>query len=240
MSGSLIKRSRAAMLLAAGAMALTLVSAGGAQAAPAAERCTIKSYTPAKFVVAATDTQRQFKVKTTGCTQKNWRVDLLVDDEPVVVLATKAKPVSVLFPKELDNTLAGRYKVLITVKSTDNKVTKKKFFFSLLRRSTFGTSFNVGPEPAAPGATLTVLGTLKRVSWGENPSYVPYANRTVRVQFRASGTKKFVNVATATTDANGNVSTTVTPSGSGTWRMFFAGNAATGAAVSAVDGVRVG
>ena len=71
-------------------------------------------------------------------------------------------------------------------------VSKKKFSFHLLRRSTFGSSLNVGPEPAERGDTLTVVGTLKRVSWGESPSYVAYAGRTVQVQFKASGTTKFV------------------------------------------------
>ena len=238
MSGSLIKRGRATMLVAAGAMVLSAAAAGGAQAAPAAEKCTIKRYTPATFVVGATDAERLFKVKTTGCTQKNWRVDLLVDDG-AVVLATKAKPLITFMPAGLDNALAGSYQVLVTVKSTDDKVSKKKFNFSLLRRAGFGKTVNAGPEPTTEGSPLKIVGTLKRASWGENPSNVPYADRTVRVQFRAVGTKKFVNVKTVLTDAEGNVAATVTAVKSGFWRLRFAGNATTGAAESAADGVAV-
>jgi hypothetical protein len=238
MSGSLIKRGRATMIVATGAMALTMVSSGGAQAATAARTCTIKSFTPTKFVVAATETERQFAVKTTGCTQKSWRVDLVVSDGNVL-LATKAEPVTTFVPAELDNALAGSYQVLVTVKSTDNKTSKKKFAFSLLRRSTFGNSFNVGPEPARRNATVKLVGTLTRVSWGKKPHYVAYPNRTVRVQFKASGTKTFLNVKSATTDAAGKVSTTVTTKKSGTWRLHYAGNAATGAADSKGDAVAV-
>jgi hypothetical protein len=219
-------------------MALSTVSAGGAQAAPTAQKCTIKSFSPAKFTVAATDTERQFRVKTTGCTQKNWRIDLIADDETVDI-ASKAKPLTTFRPSKMVNALAGSYQVLITVKSTDDKVTKKKFKFSLLRRTTFGTTLNVGPEPATRGDALKLVGTLKRVSWGPEPSYVPYANRTVQVQFKASGTRVFKTVKDATTDADGNVAANVRANKSGTWRLHWAGNAATNAVNSNVDGVTV-
>jgi hypothetical protein len=238
MSGSLFKRSRATMLVAAGAMALSTVSAGGAQAVTAAQKCTIKGYTPGKFTVAATDTERQFRIKTSGCTQKNWRVDLLLEDGAVDI-ATKAKPVTQFVPSKMINSMAGTYQVLITVKSTDDKVTKKKFKFSLLRRTTFGTTLNVGPEPASRGDELQVVGTMKRVSWGPEPTYVPYANRTVQVQFKASGTRVFKNVKNATTGADGNIAETVPATKSGTWRLHWAGNAATNAVNSNVDGVTV-
>jgi hypothetical protein len=237
MSGSLIQRSRAAMLVAAGAMALSMVAAGGAQAAPAAQTCTIKSYSPTKFVVAAVDTTKTFKVKTTGCTQKNWKIQLLVDGNPV--LATKAKPVTTFDPSKLDNSLAGGYQVLVTVKSTDNKTSKKKFKFNLQRRSTFGTSFNVSPEPAHLGDTLNVVGTLKRVSWGPTPTYVAYPKISVQLQFKAAGTKTYVKVKSLTTDAAGKVAGTVIASKSGTWRLHFAGNGVTGASDSKADAVTV-
>lgn len=247
MSGSFIKRSRATVLAAAGAIALSTVAAGGAQAAPAApQTCTIKSYTPTKFVVAATNTTHQFKVKTTGCTQQSWRVDLLVDDEDAdtvaddkVLLATKAEPVTTFVPSALVNSLAGSYQVLVTVKSTDNKTSKKKFKFSLQRKSTFGKTLNVTPEPAERGDTLKVVGTLKRVSWGETPSYRPYAGRSVQVQFKAAGTKTFKKIKSVTTNSAGKISTTVTAKKSGTWRLHFAGNSATGVADSVGDPVTV-
>lgn len=238
MSGSFIKRSRATVLAAAGAIAFSAVSAGGAQAAPAAQTCTIKTYTPAKFVVAATNTEKQFKVTTTGCTQQSWRVDLLVEDT-TVVLATKAEPMTTFVPSALDNSLAGSYQVLVTVKSTDDKTTKKKFKFSLLRKSTFGKTFNVTPEPAERGDTLKVVGTLQRVSWGAKPAYRAYADRAVQVQFKAAGTKTFKNVKSAKTNSAGKISTTVTATKSGSWRLHFAGDSATGATDSVVDPVTI-
>jgi hypothetical protein len=239
MSGFLTKRSRATMLAAAGAVVISLVPAGGAQAAASAQTCTIKSYTPAKFVVTATDTEKQFKVKTTGCTQKNWRVDLIIDGDPEP-LATMAEPVVTFFPSKMDNTLAGGYKVLITVKSSDDKISKKKFNFALQRKSTFGSTLNVGPETVAAGDTLKVVGTLKRVSWGPTPKYVAYGKQTVQVQFKASGTTTYKKIKSVVTATNGKISTTVPAKKSGTWRLTYAGNGATGTAISKTDGITVG
>jgi hypothetical protein len=239
MSGSSIRRSRAAMLVTAGAIALSMVSAGGAQAAPGApEKCTIKGFTPGQYIVNKTDTFREFKVQTRGCRQKNWRIELIGDTNEV--LAFKAKPVTEVRPAKLDNAMAGTYEVLVTVKSTDNVTTKKKFPFSLVRRAAFGNTFSIGPEPASQGDTLNVVGKLQRVTWGENPSYEPYANRNVQVQFKAVGTRTFKKVKTVKTDADGDVITTVTATRSGTWRLRYAGNAATSAAVSKSNGIRLG
>ena len=238
MSGSLIRRSRAAMLVSAGAIALSMVTAGGAQAAPAApEKCTIKGFTPGKFVVAGTDTERQFRVQTTGCRQKNWQIDFIGDTQ--TLLANKSKPFTLIKPSKLDNTMAGVYEVLVTVKSTDNKTTKKKFNFSLLRRSTFGNTFSIGPNPATQGGTLKVVAKLQRVNWGEPTSYGPYVGRNVQLQFKAAGKKTFKKVKTVKTDADGDVITTVTATKSGTWRLSFAGNAATGPARSKSRGIKI-
>lgn len=238
MAGTRMKRSRASVLVAAGAMVLSLVAAGGASAAPAEQPCTITGYSPTRFVVGATSGTREFTVRTTGCTRRNWRINIVLS-ETAPMLATKRLPVTTFFAKELVNADAGSYPVVVIAKSTDDKVSKKKFKFFLVRRSTFGTTLDVGPEPASEGDTLQLRGTLKRVSWGPNPSYVPYPDRTVEVQFRASGTRKYVTVKNATTDAQGNVATTVSATRSGFWRLHFDGNAATGGANSNVDGVRV-
>jgi hypothetical protein len=239
MSGSLIRRSRAAMLMTAGAIALSTVTAGGAQAVPAApEKCTIKGFTPSTFVVGATNSQREFKVQTSGCRQKNWRIDLVGGGTET--LARKATPLIMSVPSELDNSMAGTYRAVIIVKSTDNRITKKKAFFSLLREATFGTTFSIGPESAVEGDTLNVVGKLQRASWGGEPFFGPYVNRNVQVQFRAVGTKTFKRVKTVKTDVDGDVITTVTANKSGTWRLRFAGNAATGPATSTTNGIRLG
>jgi len=229
------------MIAAAGVVALSVVAVGGAQAAPAAaEKCTIKSYTPKTFVVSEVTTEKTFKVKTTGCTQKSWRIDLVDSEGNKAVLVKSAKPVVPLEASDLENGLAGHYRVLVTVKSTDGKTTKKKSTFALLRKSTFGTTFDAGPEPTAPGAELNLVANLRRVSWGANPVYTGFANRTVVVQFKASGTKTFTKVKTVKTNAEGRVSTTVTANKSGAWRLHFAGSATTSAANSRADAISIG
>ena len=150
-----------------------------------------------------------------------------------------AKPVTKFKPKAMNDGLAGPYEVVVTVKSTDDVVSKKKFAFSILRRSTFGKTFNVGPEPATAGGTLNIVGVLERATWGANASYGPYANRNVQVQFKAVGKKVYKQVKTVKTNGNGEIATTVVANKSGYWRLVFAGNAATGKAVSVVDPVRV-
>jgi hypothetical protein len=243
MSRSVLRRSKFIGLAAAAAVGMSLVSAGGAQAAPA--KCTIKSYKPGKFVVAATDSKQRFSVKTTGCTQKSWKVELFVNDPysndflPVGTIATKTQSLVSIDPTEMDNILAGKHKVKITVVSTANKKSSRTFAFNLTRRSTFGTTFNMGPEPTTAGSTLKVVGTLKRVSWGTTPTYGAYGNRSVQLQFKASGTKKFVNKKTVTADASGKVAATVKVAKSGTWRLHYAGNATTSPADSNTDAITV-
>jgi hypothetical protein len=241
MSASLINRSRATMIAAAGAVALSMVAVGGAQAAPAAPaKCTIKSYTPKTFVVSEVPTEKTFKVKTTGCTQKSWRIDVVDEDGTKDLLVESTKPVVTLEASDLVNEIAGRYRVVVTVKSTDNVTTKKKSTFALLRKATFGTSFDAGPEPTTKGAELTLVGTLKRVSWGENPVYKGFANRPVEVQFRAAGTKTFTKVKSVKTNADGQVSTTVTADAIGDYRLHFAAGTTTSAANSRADTISFG
>jgi len=236
----LTRRRRMLTLAATGVTALSLAAGAGQAVAATAQTCTIKSFAPTKFVVNATDTERTFTVKTSGCTQKSWRIDLVGGEgESNELLATKAKPVVTFDPTLMENVFAGKYEVLVTVKSTDDKTSKKTFTFSLLRRSTFGSSFNIGPEPATAGATLKVVGNLKRVSWGTTPKYVNYTGRTVRLQFKASGTATFVDKKTLTTDAAGQVASTIKVTKSGTWRLHYAGNSTTGASDSTTDAVTV-
>lgn len=237
----LTRRRRVITLITSGVTALSLVTVGGAEAVAAAPRtCTIKGFAPGKFVVNATDTERTFTVSTSGCAQKSWRIDLVGGaGESNELLATKAKPVITFDPALLENALAGRYQVLVTVRSTDDKTSKKTFAFSLLRRSTFGRTFNIGPEPATAGATLKVVGRLRRVSWGTTPKYVNYPGRTVQLQFKPLGTKTFVDKKALRTDGKGRIASTVTVTKAGTWRLHFAGNTTTGANDSNRDTVWV-
>jgi hypothetical protein len=229
-------RRRRALTLVATA-ALSLVAVGGAEAATP-RTCTIKGFTPAKFVVGAADTTRTFVVSTSGCTQKSWQIDLVGrEDEGNALLATKAEPVVTFSPSLMVNSIAGKYQALVTVKSTDGKTSKKTFVFSVLRQATFEKTFNIGPEPATAGATLKVVGTLKRASWGPTPKLVTYAGRVVQLQFKASGTTAFVDKQTLTTDTAGKIAATVKVTKAGTWRLHFNGNTGTGTANSNTDAV---
>jgi hypothetical protein len=238
MSRSVLRRSKLIGLAAAAVVAMSLVSAGGAQAAPA--KCTIKSFKPGKFVVADTDTTQTFSVKTTGCRQKSWQAELRQGRTSFGVIATKAESVVTFDPTLMDDTLAGKYELKITVTSTTNTKSSRTLPFNITRRSTFGTSFNMGPEPTTAGSTLKVVGQLKRVSWSETPKYVAYGKRSVQLQFKASGTKKFVSKKTLATDASGKIAATIKVTKSGTWRLHYAGNTTTGPADSNTDAISVG
>lgn len=236
MSGHLVRRSRTA-LLAVAVVAAALVPVGGAQAAPV--KCTIKSYKSSRFILGTAETLKYFSVRTSsGCKPDTWKIKF--DQDLVLDAATGVTGLKV-DPTKLTNADAGVGAVTISAKSKTSGAKRgtKNFKFYLQRRSAWGTTFNIGPEPAAAGDRLKVTGTLKRANWGDSPSYGPYADREVKVQFKAAGKKTFVTIKTTTTDEDGKVATTVTARKSGAWRLHYSGNTTTGVSDSALDRVPV-
>jgi hypothetical protein len=241
MSGHLVRphparRSRTALLVVA-AVAAAVVPAGGAHAAPV--KCKITSYTPGKFILGPAETLKYFTVSTSsGCKPGTWKIKF---DENLVLDAATGVTGLQVDPTGLTNEEAGVGLVTVSAKSKTSGAKRgtKDVKFYLQRRSTWGTTFNVGPEPAGIGDTLDVTGTLKRISWGDKPTYGRYAGRKVKVQFKAKGTKTFVTIKNTTTDEDGRVATTVTIRKSGAWRLRYSGNTTTGRSDSKIDRILI-
>ena len=104
-------------------------------------------------------------------------------------------------------------------------------------RATGWTSFNATPEPVAANTALTLKAELIRVDWDKG-KYVPYANRAAVLQFKPVG-GSYADYKTVKTDRKGKVSATVSARRDGSWRIRYAGNAASGASVSKGDAVDV-
>lgn len=222
------------------ALALALVPAAGAQADPS--HCTVTGYAPARVVMGASPVQATFSVTTTGCTRDIWVVSLsrfplldLIDIEPTGNFS----------PVGLTNAAAGPAPATVVATGVEDGPNDGLAWldteFSLLRRSTFSTTFNASPEPVAQGGAISIKGQLARASWNGSAkaNYVTYAGRTVRVQFKATGTSTYVTVKTVTTSSTGQISTTVPAVRTGTWRLHYGGNSTTAGTDSSGDNVIV-
>ncbi|MGP3735143.1 hypothetical protein ACTWJ9_18395 [Streptomyces sp. GDS52] len=97
---------------------------------------------------------------------------------------------------------------------------------------------NASPEPVKKGKTLTVTGKLTRANWETN-KYAGYTKQPVKLQFKKKGTSTYTTLKTITTDAKGNLKTTVKASVDGYYRYSFAGNTPTPAVNSAGDFIDV-
>ncbi|WEH16623.1 calcium-binding protein [Streptomyces sp. VNUA24] len=101
-----------------------------------------------------------------------------------------------------------------------------------------GLTVNAAPEPVAKGARLTVTGRLTRADWKTHKN-AGYAGRSVKLQFRGSGTSAYRTVKTVTSGSGGALKATVRATADGYWRWTFAGNSTTSAAKAKGDYVDV-
>jgi hypothetical protein len=256
MSGSSTRRNGAVVLAATGALALTLVSAGGAQARPVTRparadtsNCKINGYGPNELVLGAAPVKKTFSVDVSGCTLTYWLVGVRVfveaDKKGQAGFADVTKPTITLSPKGLKNSAAGVGDAVVLASgsedadATDPNVLETKF--TLLRRASWGTTVNASPEPAVVDKKITVTGVLRRVSWNgkKKAGYVGYAGRAVRVQFQKDGETTWTTITTVKTGKKGQVKAVVKAVDSGTWRLHYGGNGTTGKADSAGDAVPV-
>jgi hypothetical protein len=242
MSGTAVRYGRPVGLVAAAALALSTVSTTGAQAAPAApSQCTVESYTPTSVVVGSSAVSATFAVHATGCTVAVWAIGF----EALDAVPTSIKKKVSISPTVLTNADAGAKGAAVLALGTedaeDADPAELDTTFSLLRRSTWGTTFNATPEPVVKGARITVKGTLTRVSWNgkKKSTYGPYGSRLVDIQFQAPGTTTWVTIKSVTTGKTGKLNSTVKAITTGTWRLHFKGNSVSGAANSKTDKVVV-
>ena len=199
-----------------------------------AATCTVTGITPASVTVGLSPVTRTWGVRTGGCTVEHWYV--LIDR--AYVIADSAAPTWAIDPAYLVNGDAGTSYADVTVLSDDGEDTEATAPFTLKRRATWGSTLNAGPEPVKKGKKITVLGTLGRADWTRN-AYVGYSGQRVRVQFRAAKTTTWTTVKTVITGTSGKVSTTITASRDGAWRLYYGGNSVTAAATSKADYVDV-
>ncbi|MGW6208156.1 hypothetical protein ACWF9B_31515 [Streptomyces sp. NPDC055089] len=99
---------------------------------------------------------------------------------------------------------------------------------SATRPSLFGTSRQV-----------KVTGALARADW-EALKYRGYGGQSLKLQFRKAGAASYTTVRTVRTNSAGQVSTTVTAPGAGSWRWFYPGTSTTSQTASAGDTVSFG
>ncbi|MGY1595218.1 hypothetical protein ACI79D_24865 [Geodermatophilus sp. SYSU D00708] len=223
--------------LAAALAAFGLTVGGVAVATPAqAAGCTITNFSPRSVVVGLSPVTRTFGVSTTGCTVASWSVE----EADWAFYTYKGAPQETFNPNFYSNSDAGPSDVIVEVDDTSWNSRQRVFVdgFSLLRRTTWQSgSFNASPEPVRKGSPITVKGRLLVVDWNKG-AYVPYASRTIQVQFRTpNGTYK--TVKTVKTDRNGWVNTTVTATTTGIWRLHYGGNSTAAGSVPVGDSVQV-
>ena len=225
--------------LAAAAAAALGLAASAVAAAPSANAdvpCTIAGITPTTVVVGISPTTKRFGVRTVNCdTVEHWSIN---DNNPdsFMYVYTSA-PYQTFSPS--DNREAGAHNVTVEVSNGDYFTSARTFTrgYYLKRYAAFqkGT-FNASPEPVGKGKKITVKGRILLADWTAD-RYRP-AQANVQVQFRTP-TGSYRTVKTVRAASTGWVSTTVTVSRTGVWRLYYPGNAIASSAVTTGDGVKV-
>jgi hypothetical protein len=222
--------------------------------------CTVASYAPNKIVLGAVSVKKTFSVKVTDCTLDRWAVIVLpFYKEDAKTGAVKGvagnfsaegqtlTPKISLSPRMLKNSMAGTKNLgavalasgteedpdLVTPAEADLPLT-------LLRRATFGSSFDAAPGSVAKGKKIALTGKLTRINWNgaKKLKFVGWAGKA-QVQFKADGASDYVTVKTVTATSKGKISTKVTATATGSWRLFFPGLKTTAPATSGSEVVKV-
>jgi hypothetical protein len=106
-----------------------------------------------------------------------------------------------------------------------------------IKRATALTA-DATPEPVVNRRTVTVAGTLTRADW-DTGTVKPYASQPVTLQWIKRGTTTWTSVRTVKTDTAGKLKATATATADGSYRLTYAGDAASGPITSAADYVDV-
>jgi hypothetical protein len=138
-----------------------------------------------------------------------------------------------------DNAEAGARKVGISAFVGD--IEDENFLggtvdFQVLRRTTFGASFNASPEPRRKGQTIKIKGSLSQADW-DNDTYQRFG-AWVMLQFKAAGTDEYEDVKWVWNNGV-DAKTTVIATRTGSWRYQYRGSDTTGASNSKGDTVIV-
>ncbi|MFG2115347.1 DUF5707 domain-containing protein [Streptomyces sp. NPDC048718] len=127
------------------------------------------------------------------------------------------------------NTYAGTWRLTAFAQAKDFDYVQKDDLksFRVQRDSTLTAA--ASPKAVTKGATVTVKGKLSRANW-DTGRYGGYGSQSVRLQFRKKGGTTYTTVKTIKSAAGGDLKTTVKASTSGSYRYTFAGDTTTPAA----------
>ena len=117
----------------------------------------------------------------------------------------------------------GKWTARVTAYDRSGHVLARRSDWYMHRGNTQITSFNASPEPIRAGRTLTVAGRLLHVKFGSAPGYGSYAGKTIRVYFKAAGSKTWKWMGSTTTGRDGRFRRHFTARHDGTWRAIFPG-----------------
>ncbi|MER5523783.1 calcium-binding protein [Streptomyces sp. NPDC002677] len=138
-----------------------------------------------------------------------------------------------------DDTLAGTWSVSAYAIGADGdaQFLENAATFALKRDSRL--TVDATPEPVKWGKLLTVKGDVRNADWATGAFTAAGAGQSVELQFRPAGCGTWSTLKTASTAADGTVSTTVRAYVDGDYRWSYAGTATTAAATSPSDYVDV-
>ncbi|TQE26426.1 calcium-binding protein [Streptomyces ipomoeae] len=136
------------------------------------------------------------------------------------------------------NEAAGTWYVQADVDANDGNSFFSDTAESFRIRRLAKLSVNAAPEPVKKNAKLTVTGKLIHADWFADRT-VPYAGRSVKLQFRKKGSSTYNTVKTIKSSSTGALKTTVKATADGYWRWTYAGDATNSAAKATGDYVDV-
>jgi hypothetical protein len=194
--------------------------------------CSVTGFSPRSVTVGLSPELVTFVPAVTGCTVGGWSIE----GGDYAFYVHDAAPEQSFFP--VTNGDTAPVDVLVSAYNADFDEGSQLFRGSfVVKRRTGWDQFNASPEPVRQGAPITVKGRLQRADW-EQAAYVGYAGRSVALEFRTA-TGSYRKIKTVSTAADGSVSTTVTASSDGYWRLRYGGNSTAGASKVAGDFVDV-
>jgi len=208
-----------------------------APAHAAAPTCTITGFTPRTVAVGLVAVTPRFAPQYTGCSTVNyWNVRGPAYSFYASSVEGVAKPT--FAPPATNGDQPKAVSVGVQVQEADYDVFDRSFpsAFSIKRRTGWDR-FDAGPEPVRRGQKITIKGRLRVVDWTKD-TYVGYAGRLVSVQFRTANSA-YRQIRVAKTGADGSLTTTVTASADGSWRLYYSGNAIAGGSTVVGDFVDV-
>ncbi|WP_461096585.1 calcium-binding protein [Streptomyces bullii] len=128
--------------------------------------------------------------------------------------------------RDLDNSLAGIWKVAVEAKANDGDYVKTDGHTTFFMKRYARLTANASPEPVAKGGTLTVTGKLTRANW-DTHDYRGYTNQRAYLEFRRPGTDYYESLGYVLTNSTGAATAKITATADRYWRYEFRGTMTT-------------